>query len=270
MRGISGLNETDKVLVLYSVNATTVKFSIVDEIMRSKAKIVLKEATVGTPNALDFQLITHMLLDYSPDNNIYIVSKDTGYDAVINAMASRGRHNVCRILGISQATRQELPKTPRQEISLPIIPPTPKEQQIDAMATSCNKTDPANANTDMTDIAIPPAAQRETLGAKEPSQSSANPTPQKKATIPQPDNEQAAKKKLRKIATADCDQNINNETLDAIWSALSVSNNKAQFYAFFQKRFGTKEGTKLYKAIRGDFEKMRQIYCNTKKQHHPS
>ena len=53
MRGISGLNETDKVLVLYSVNATTVKFSIVDEIMRSKAKIVLKEATVGTPNALD-------------------------------------------------------------------------------------------------------------------------------------------------------------------------------------------------------------------------
>ena len=186
------------------------------------------------------------------------------HHAVINAMASRGRHNVCRILGISQATRRESPKTPRQEISLPIIPPAPKEQQIDTAAPSNNKAEPVNT---VVGAAAPPSpiAKQEVLRAKEPSQSSANPTPQKKATIPQPDNEQAAKKKLRKIATADCDQNINNETLDAIWSALSVSNNKAQFYAFFQKRFGTKEGTKLYKAIRGDFEKMRQIYCNTKK-----
>lgn len=264
MYGIANLNETDEVLVLYSVNANTVKFSIVEEIRRSKAKIVLKEVAVGTPNALDFHLITYMLLDYSPDSDIYIVSKDTGYNAAISAMKSRGRHNVHRIHSLSLVPKQEQPKTPRQEINLPIIPSAQKEKTASDTTSNADTAEAAPTMTAVDTIAVT-TISGETQLAEESSENVAERALQEEAPLSVSESSQTTKDRIWEIASDDCGKDIDDKTLNAIWDALSVAANKSQFYVFFQKKFGTKKGTELHRCIRKDFETMQQIYCSTKK-----
>lgn len=91
LRGIESLNKHDMVNILYSENADTLKFSTFQNIRKSNAKVECTNINCLGKNALDFQLCvllgTKIGRFRGSNLNLYIVSKDTGYDSVKDGMA---------------------------------------------------------------------------------------------------------------------------------------------------------------------------------------
>ena len=102
IEGVSNLSSSDNVYILYSKNANTLRIDRVAELLKSAAKIEFVEVPVGTPNALDFQLLA-MLFCKLDNNTTYIISKDQGYDAAIKMARSMGVKNIRRCQSIGAA-----------------------------------------------------------------------------------------------------------------------------------------------------------------------
>ena len=111
LKGVELLTENDEVVLLYSKKADNVKIDILTMMMESRAKIRFLPVNVGTPNALDFQLVTLLFLNYKPENFCYIISKDSGYDCCIKTAAQNGAANVARYPNIESAVN----KTPAKK-----------------------------------------------------------------------------------------------------------------------------------------------------------
>ena len=105
LKGIELLTESDEVNLLYSKKAETMKIDILTQLLASRAKINFIPVHVGTPNALDFQLITLLFLHYSKNNMHYIISKDSGYDCCIKTAAENDAVNILRFPSIESAAR---------------------------------------------------------------------------------------------------------------------------------------------------------------------
>ncbi len=103
LKGIELLTEADEVNLLYSKKAETMKIDMLTQLMASRANIRFLPVHVGTPNALDFQLITLLFLRYTDGNNYYIISKDSGYDCCIKTALENNAPNVFRFPNIESA-----------------------------------------------------------------------------------------------------------------------------------------------------------------------
>ena len=103
LKGIELLSSADEVNLLYSKKAETIKIDTLTQLMASSANIHFLPVHVGTPNALDFQLITLLFLHYTEGNNYYIISKDSGYDCCIKTAVENGAPNVSRYPNIESA-----------------------------------------------------------------------------------------------------------------------------------------------------------------------
>ena len=103
LKGVELLTENDEVVLLYSKKADNVKIDILTMMMASRAKIRFLPVHVGTPNALDFQLVTLLFLNYKEEDHCYIISKDSGYDCCIKTAAENGAPNVARYPNIESA-----------------------------------------------------------------------------------------------------------------------------------------------------------------------
>ena len=103
LKGIELLTEADEVNLLYSKKAETMKIDMLTQLMASRANIRFLPVHVGTPNALDFQLITLLFLRYTDGNNYYIISKDSGYDCCIKTALENDAPNVFRFPNIESA-----------------------------------------------------------------------------------------------------------------------------------------------------------------------
>ena len=114
LKGVELLSENDEVILLYSKKADHVKIDILTMMMESKAKIRFLPVHVGTPNALDFQLVTLLFLNYKPENSCYIISKDSGYDCCIKTAAENGAVNVARYPNIESAVNKTSVKKTRR------------------------------------------------------------------------------------------------------------------------------------------------------------
>lgn len=84
--GIETLSEKDEVHILYSKSAEKLRFRYCEKLVNTKAHIKMYEVDVGSPNALDFQLVTLLgfMVNKNTEENVeyFIVSKDHGYDCV--------------------------------------------------------------------------------------------------------------------------------------------------------------------------------------------
>ena len=89
--------------------ADNVKIDILTALMASKASIRFIPVHVGTPNALDFQLITLLFLHYTKENRYFIISKDCGYDCCIKTALELGADTIarCENIEISLAAPSE-------------------------------------------------------------------------------------------------------------------------------------------------------------------
>ena len=126
LKGVEALTEDDEVVLLYSKKADNVKIDILSTLMSSKAKIQFLPVHVGTPNALDFQLVTLLFLNYRKEDHCYIISKDSGYDCCIKTAAQNGAPNVARYPNIESAVNgTTVKKTRRGKRSVQETDPDP-------------------------------------------------------------------------------------------------------------------------------------------------
>ncbi|MGN0363947.1 MAG: PIN domain-containing protein [Bilifractor sp.] len=109
--GVDQLTDEDIVIVFYSNKADNLKIDMVKTIQESSAKVVYLKVFNGTPNALDFQLLTYLYYYYNPDDEdaqYWIISRDTGYDASITMSRKLGANNIRRAPAIKNAVHYKL------------------------------------------------------------------------------------------------------------------------------------------------------------------
>jgi len=109
LKGAQLLGADSKIYILYSKKADNVKIDVLTELIKSKAEIHFLPVHVGTPNALDFQLITLLFLGYQNENHYYIISKDSGYDCCIRTAQECGAPNVRRFKDIESSLVRQTP-----------------------------------------------------------------------------------------------------------------------------------------------------------------
>lgn len=84
--GLETLCAQDSVLIFYTENADRLTFSAHRRLMESKARIRYYKVESGSKNALDFQLASYLgyLIHEDTGSSYYIISKDSGFESVIN------------------------------------------------------------------------------------------------------------------------------------------------------------------------------------------
>ena len=102
LSGIEKLSEKDKVIILYSDSANCIHFDCVEKLLNCKTQLEIFKADHGTPNALDFQLVSLMFLRIRKDEDTYIVSKDNGFDAAVKLGRRQGIERIYRISTINE------------------------------------------------------------------------------------------------------------------------------------------------------------------------
>lgn len=93
--GLDELTEQDRVTILYSTHAESMKIDIVKQLQNTRAEVNFVEVDTGTTNALDFQLIALLFIELNIEDEFLIVSKDNGFDAAIK-MAKRQNYSKIR------------------------------------------------------------------------------------------------------------------------------------------------------------------------------
>lgn len=88
--GIQNLTSKDRVMILYSNQANSVKIKTIQNLLTSKAKVSFIEITSLGQNALDFQL-SALIGSYigkfrGSKLQIYIISKDKGFDSLVRGL----------------------------------------------------------------------------------------------------------------------------------------------------------------------------------------
>ena len=103
LRGIDKIDTKTKVYLVCGIN-DCIRLIDVNYIMKSRAKFEILPVQTGKKDALDFQLVTHLMLNYSKHNEYVIISKDQGYDFAIEMAKTLGKENIKRFDTILSAT----------------------------------------------------------------------------------------------------------------------------------------------------------------------
>ena len=109
LKGIDSLPSGDTVKIFAKGGSDQMKFNDIKTLMAAKAGVAIEDVVTGTKNALDFQLLTDLMIDcvkragMSPAPGFIIISADRGYDPAITQMKKRGINNVFRAVSIKDA-----------------------------------------------------------------------------------------------------------------------------------------------------------------------
>ncbi|MBE6099752.1 MAG: hypothetical protein E7197_06810 [Anaerovibrio sp.] len=242
LKGIEQLTPTDTIYLFYSDKADTLKIDVVQKIMQTQGVIKFMKIENGVENALDFQLITALICDYSEDNNYYIISRDKGYDAAIAMAQKRDRKTIFRCKDINMALKHQN----NEAID---------ESDLDVITEICSD---------------------ETVAEVEPKEAALNPEPvlehaeavDEPAELPENiSGDEQAKRAYQSICTKILNTiKINHKILinyrqaENIYKALQESTTKMEFYHMLNKIMGRKDGSELYKKIKTIYKVLRGIY----------
>jgi len=145
--GVDALSENDEVVIFYSVNADTISFELLHKLMFCKAKLSYYKIRRGGRNALDFQLSTYLgfLVSSRADTEFYIISKDNGFDFVIDFWESgcldvkpsvKRFHNVKAAIASVNAPARQAAQTAQQVAVQPVAAqPAPQPTVPQQVAT---------------------------------------------------------------------------------------------------------------------------------------
>lgn len=91
---LTELDERDMVCIFYSENCKNISLHLLHKLLDSKVRIECSFVTVGTKNALDFQLASYLgfLIGKCDNENVvyHIVSNDKGFDCICDFWRSKG------------------------------------------------------------------------------------------------------------------------------------------------------------------------------------
>lgn len=118
INGIANLSNEDEVDILYCKNETMPLGKIID-VMRSPAKINFIQVKRGTPNALDFQLVGRLFKEYDPEEQYCIISKDRGYDIILENEYVGSNSNIRRFDNISKSFNKAGDNNKKTDLELP-------------------------------------------------------------------------------------------------------------------------------------------------------
>lgn len=122
--GIDGIAKNDTLYLMYTEQCKTFSLEVLEKIIRRKINFEVYKVGSGSKNALDFQLSSFMgyIIAKNEDKEciFYIVSKDTGFDHLIDFWRKKGV-NVERIYNFSPNSKGAKPKAVK---SLPFSQPT--------------------------------------------------------------------------------------------------------------------------------------------------
>ena len=107
LKGVQKLQQEEKLHLFYSIKADTLKIDVVRQLMDCPATICFDKIVNGVENALDFQLITALMCNYSAEEKYYIISRDKGYDAAIEMAGKQNRDNIYRCRDIEGAIKHQ-------------------------------------------------------------------------------------------------------------------------------------------------------------------
>ena len=115
LEGIHQLNEGDKVFIFYSARIKTIPLERSIELIRSKAKIEFIEIHKIGKNYLDFQLATFLgfLVGKGEKESVYIISKDSGFNSVVDFWKERNI-NIFQRIAVGEK-KQEVKNQVKQE-----------------------------------------------------------------------------------------------------------------------------------------------------------
>lgn len=113
MKGLSELTAEDNLYIFYSEKADRMTFDLYRRLSECRARQEFFCASVGTKNALDFQLVSILGYKVARDEKaaFVIVSRDKGFDCVVKLWASRGV-TITRATSIGAALTGEPPEEP--------------------------------------------------------------------------------------------------------------------------------------------------------------
>lgn len=94
--GANNLEESDELIVFYSEKADTLKIPIITALLKTKAAIKFYKSKNGILNAMDFDIVSVLGIVYNTEREFVIVSKDKGFDVVVERYRSFGKANVSR------------------------------------------------------------------------------------------------------------------------------------------------------------------------------
>ncbi len=94
--GANNLEESDELIVFYSEKADTLKIPIITALLKTNAAIKFYKSKNGILNAMDFDIVSVLGIVYNTEREFVIVSKDKGFDVVVERYRSFGKANVSR------------------------------------------------------------------------------------------------------------------------------------------------------------------------------
>ena len=283
LRGISKLDPCCITSIIYSKKAEKIRVSEVMELMSAHSEIRFIEAENGTPNALDFQLLTLMLLDYADgkDDVFVVVSRDTGYDCAVRVAKNTGTGKFARYAGIEhflQAMPRILSNLHKQaEESSEDLRNDEMTVEEEYAGRVDNSLDEALKNGQIKEVAfeVGQIGSAEVGGGQEmPDEEDNFVIPfWEEETDPQPKAEAKPKafireteKKSNPSRTDRIQRHLylkkgvlySDADCGMIADALANSKNKMQFYQYFQKHSG-KNGVEFYRRIRSEYDALAKI-----------
>ena len=92
LSGVTYLTENDEVCIFYSIKSEHMSFDTHVNIMKTAARVKYVKLRRSAKNYLDFQLATHLgyLIGAEVPGPYFVISKDTGYDSVIDYWKDHG------------------------------------------------------------------------------------------------------------------------------------------------------------------------------------
>ena len=118
IEGIRNLKQDDQVHIFYSEQIKTIPFDKSIEMAQSKAKLEFIEMKKVGKNYLDFQLATYLgyLIGKGEKGFVYIISKDTGFDSIVDFWKGRNI-NICRQESIEKKAQIKQQKKKKEKIT---------------------------------------------------------------------------------------------------------------------------------------------------------
>lgn len=89
---LRAIKRYDRVVWCYSVASPTIKCEYLEEFARKRVRVIYLNCQVGSPNAMDFQIVMQMAHDYATGaaDAVRVYSNDHGFIIPIKAWADKG------------------------------------------------------------------------------------------------------------------------------------------------------------------------------------
>ena len=225
--GVDTLSSSDTVIIFYGSKVKSVAYESLIAITSSKATIEHLKAEKTAKNYLDFQLTTYLGYKLGKEgfDEICIISKDSGFDAVVDFWTDKGY----------TITRREAIVLPEKPVT------TVSEEKPKRTYTRRTTTTSARTRT--------PRTSRPKVVTKPQTKTTKAPAATK------PSKPTVTDKQKSEIRTALKDANLNAPDYKKVYDAFATSDNTSAYNNSLQKAFDNEKTSAIYQRTVKIFEK---------------